>query len=176
MVYYKPVFSLIRGFICPDGSVEDKLNALRTECVVASWPDKLNSARAEANTLVYRAFVSLFAGKRLKFLSNPRMQFDASSGLIVNLQPDLLLEVDGRVELWKFGTCVKPRKQRTVEAILRMFHTSSRGKGLSLLPSQIRFFNARTGETTVGSDEDRELIVEIVSAADAFAEAWNEFA
>ncbi len=171
MGYYKPVFRVIRGTLSPKGSREEKLSALREGCVVATWTDKLNDARIEANVLVYRSFGSLFHNKKVEFLPNPRLKFQACKNLIVNLQPDLYVLVDGELELWKFGTCVKARKERTIQAILQMFATAAESKGLGLMSDQIRYFDARSGQVSVHGLLSPDLQKEIAQAAQELEEA-----
>ena len=105
MIDYKPSLRIIKGSLCPEGTLDDKLAALRKACIIASWTDKLSDARIASNTRVYNAFRSEFGNEKLQVLSSPRMQFLASQDVAVNLQPELYAEVDGTLMMWKFGMC-----------------------------------------------------------------------
>ena len=78
MVYYSPALQLMRGRICPDGTLVEKLKALQDRCFITAWPEKLNNARFQANTMVYKAFRAEFGNKKLKFFASPRLQTRAT--------------------------------------------------------------------------------------------------
>jgi hypothetical protein len=176
MIYYNPALRLIKGTLCPNGTLDEKLAALREACIIDSWTDKLNDARIASNTRVYKAFRSEFGNKKLQIFSSPRMQYLASTEVAVNLQPELYAEVDGSLMLWKFGMCKDPRTEYVVHAILQILNQASKHKGLDVPIQQIRFLDTMTGKTYAESNADEALETSIRQTAKALAEAWNHAA
>jgi hypothetical protein len=173
MVYYRPALQIIRGTLCPDGNLDQKLAALRKACIRPNVPDKLNDARIAANTLVYRAFRNEFGQKQLYVFSNPRMQFLPSTEVAINLQPELYAEVDGSVMMWKIGMSKKTPQGDTIRAILQMLTRAIQHKGLQIPIEQIRFLDARTGKIYVEEAPDVRLEKHLQKTAQALAEAWR---
>lgn len=176
MVYYKPALQLIRGRLCPDGTLDQKLKALRDACIVAKWPDKLNDARIASNTLVYRAFRSEFGDKRLEIFSNPRLQYLATTEVAINLQPELFATVDGVQMMWKFGMSKRVPSEETIRIVLQMMARAIKHKGLQLPISQLRFFDVRSGKIFVERLPDVALENRLRPTAKALAEAWDRAA
>ncbi|HZY62952.1 MAG TPA: hypothetical protein VFE38_10525 [Edaphobacter sp.] len=176
MIYYKPALQLMRGRLCADGTMDQKLAALREACIITSWPDKLNDARIEANTLAYKAFYSEFGSKKLKIFPNPRLQCLISTDVAVNLQPEFFAEVDGLVMMWKFGMSKKSRPEHTIRLILQMLSRAISHKGLQVPIHQVRFLDTRTGKIYVESVPDADLEKRLKSTARALADAWEKVA
>jgi len=176
MIYYKPALQLMRGRLCVDGSMDQKLAALRAACVIDKWPDKLNDARIAANTLAYRAFYSEFGDKKLNIFSNPRLQCLLSTEVAVNLQPELFAEIDGITMMWKFGMSKKSRSEATIRIVLQMLSRAIGHKGLRIPIHQVRFFDTRTGKTYVEHVPDADFERHLKPIAKALAEAWEKAA
>ncbi|MBS1799665.1 MAG: hypothetical protein JSS95_07560 [Acidobacteria bacterium] len=176
MVYYKPALQLMRGRLCPKGTMDQKLTALREACIVASWTDKLNDARIAANTIAYRAFYSEFGNKRLKIFPNPRLQCLVSTNVAVNLQPEFFAEVDGTVMMWKFGMSKRSRSEQTIRLILQMMSRASKHKGIEVPIHQMRFFDTRTGRTYVETVLDVDFEKRLKPLAKALADIWDQAA
>jgi hypothetical protein len=176
MIYYNPALRVIRGTLCPDGTLEDKLGALRKACVIASWTDKLNDARIASNTRVYKAFRSQFGNKKLEILSSPRLQFLASTDVAVNLQPELYATVDGSLMMWKFGMSRDSRPEHTIHLILQILSRATKHKGLQIPIEQIRFLDTMTGKTYAEDGLNAKLEEELRPTVKALAEAWGKAA
>jgi hypothetical protein len=176
MIYYKPVLQLMRGRLCANGTIDQKLAALREACIIIKWPDKLNDARIAANTQVYRAFYSEFGNKKLKIFSNPRLQCLVSTDVAINLQPEFFAEVDGTVMMWKLGMSKKHRPEHIIRLILQMLSRAVSHKGLQVSIHQIRFLDTRTGKTYVESVPNADLEKLLKPTAKALAAAWNRAA
>jgi hypothetical protein len=176
MIYYNPALRVIKGSLCPNGTLDEKLAALREACIISSWTDKLNDARIASNTRVYKAFRSEFANKNLRIQSSPRMQFLASPEVAVNLQPELYAEVDGEMMMWKFGMCKDSRPEYIVRMILQILVRASKHKGLQLPINQIRFLDTITGKTYIETGLNPVLETHLQDAVHALAEAWGKAA
>jgi hypothetical protein len=176
MIYYKPALQLMRGRLCPDGTLEQKLAALRTACISAKWPEKLNDARIAANTLAYRAFRDEFGNKKLEIFSSPRLQYIATTEVAVNLQAELYASVDGALMMWKFGLSKKSPSEETIRIILQMMAQAIKHKGLALSITQVRFFDLRSGSIYMESVLDPALAKKLGPTAKAIAEAWERAA
>jgi hypothetical protein len=176
MIYYNPVLRVIKGKLCPDGTLDEKLAALRKACIIPAWTDKLNDARIASNTRVYKAFRSEFGNKKLKILSSPRMQFLASTEVAVNLHPDLYMEVDGVVMMWKFGMSKDSRPEHIIRMILQILGRASKHKGLQIPIKQIRFLDTMTGKTYVEDGLSAVLEAQLQDSVQALAEVWSKAA
>jgi hypothetical protein len=176
MIYYNPVLRVIKGLLCPVGTLDDKLAALREACVIPSWTDKLNDARIASNTRVYRAFRSQFGNKKLEILSSPRMQFLASTEVAVNLQPEFYGKVDGSLMMWKFGMSKDSRPEPTIHLILQILSRATRHKGLQIPIEQIRFLDTITGKTYKEDGINAKLEEELLPTVTALADAWDRVA
>jgi hypothetical protein len=176
MVYYNPALRVIKGTLCPNGTLDEKLAALREACIVPASTDKLNDARIASNTRVFRAFRSAFANKELHIFSSPRMQFLASTEVAVNLQPELYAEVDGSLMLWKFGMCKNSRPVHVIHAILQILSRASKHKGLEVPIQQIRFLDTMTGKTYAEDALNTKLDEELRPTIKALADAWGKAA
>jgi hypothetical protein len=176
MIYYNPALRLIRGTLCPNSTLDEKLAALREACIIDSWTDKLNDARIASNTRVYKAFRSEFGNKKLQVYSSPRMQYLASTEVAVNLQPELYAEVDGLPMLWKFGMCKDSRPEDVIHAILQILSRASKHKGLEVPIQQIRYLDTMTGKTYAEYGPDPHLEVSLRQTAKVLADAWDNAA
>jgi hypothetical protein len=176
MIYYNPALRVIKGRLCPDGTVDEKLAALREACIIPAWTDRLNDARIASNTRVYKAFRSEFGNKKLKIRSSPRMQFRASSEVAVNLQPDLYVEVDGVVMMWKFGMSKDSRPEHVIRMILQILGRASNNKGLQISVKQIKFLDTMTGKTYVEDSLSPVLDAQLEGPSKALADAWSKAA
>jgi hypothetical protein len=175
-VYYRPALQIIRGTLCPNGTLDEKLAALRQACIRPTSTDKLNDARIVANALVYRAFRDEFGTKQLNIFSNPRMQFLASTDVAINLQPELYAEIDGAIMMWKFGMSKKTPKEPTIRAILQMLTRATKHKGLDIPIDQIRFLDVRTGKIYAEATADASLDRHLKKIAQDLADAWDKAA
>lgn len=175
-VHYRPVLQIIRGTLCPDGTLEQKLAALRKACIRSTSTDKLNNARIESNALVFRAFREKFGTSQLNVFSNPRMQYVASTDVAINLHPELYAEVDGRVMMWKFGMSKKRYRDETIRAILQMLMRATKHKGLDIPADDIRFLDVRAGKVFHEQAPDPALDRRLRATAQALADAWQKAA
>jgi hypothetical protein len=175
-VHYRPALQIIRGTLCPDGTLEQKLAALKKACIRPKSTDKLNNARIESNALVFRAFREEFGRKHLKVFSNPRMQFLATTDVAVNLHPELYAEVDGKIMMWKFGMSKKRYRDETVRAILQMLMRATKHKGLDVPLENIRFLDVRAGKVFYEQAPDPVLDVRLKATAQALAKVWQKAA
>jgi hypothetical protein len=173
MIYYNPALRVIKGSLCAGGTRDEKLAALREACIIPAWTDKLNEARIASNTRVYKAFHSEFGNKKLKILSSPRMQFLASTEVAVNLNPDLYVEVDGVVMMWKFGMSKDSRPEYIIRMILQILGRASKNKGLQIPINQIRFLDTMTGKTYVEEAFSPVLETQLRATVQALADAWD---
>jgi hypothetical protein len=176
MIYYKPAMRVIKGTLCPDGTLDEKLAALREACILPAWTDKLNDARIASNTRVYKAFRSEFGNKKLKIRSSPRMQFLASTEVAVNLQPELYVEVDGVAMMWKFGMSKDSRPEYIIRMILQILGRASKNKGLQVPIEQIKFLDTMTGKTYAEDELSPALEAQLQEAVQALADAWGKAA
>lgn len=172
-VYYQPVLRLIRGTLCPDGTLDQKYAALRDACINPTSTDKLNDARIASNTRVFKAFCSEFGNRTLSVFSNPRMQFIACEDVAVNLQPELHAEVDGVRMMWKFGLKKRSRSDGAIRAILQMLARASKHKGIELPIQQVRFLDTMTGKTYAESTADLSIEKDLRQKARLLAEVWD---
>jgi hypothetical protein len=173
MIYYNPALRVIKGTLCPDGTLDEKLAALRGACIIASWTDKLNDARIASNTRVYKAFRSQFGNKKLEILSSPRMQFLASAEVAVNLQPELYAKVDGSLMMWKFGMSKDSRPEHTIHLILQILSRAAKHKGLRVPIEQIQFLDTMTGNTYAENGLNVKLEEELKPTVEALVDAWG---
>ncbi|HEY5056729.1 MAG TPA: hypothetical protein VII58_11255 [Acidobacteriaceae bacterium] len=176
MIYYSPALRLIRGKLCPNGSLDEKLAALRGACIIASWTDKLNDARIASNTRVFKAFRSVFGNRKLKILSSPRMQYLASTDVAVNLQPELYVEVDGALMMWKFGMCKDTRPDRVIGIILQVMEKAARHKGLALSLEQMGYLDTVTGKTYIERTPNPKLESELEPSVSSLVRVWERAA
>jgi hypothetical protein len=79
------------------------------------------------------------SGPVMRPASSPRMQFLASKEVAVNLQPDLYVDVEGVVMMWKFGMSKDSRPEHIIRMILQILGRASKHKGLEIPIKQIRF-------------------------------------
>lgn len=173
MIYYKPALSLIKGTLCPDGNLDEKLAALRKACIIPKWTDKLNDARTASNTRVYKSFRSEFGNKKLNVLSSPRMQFLASDELAVNLEPEFYAQVDGTVMMWKFGMAKDAQPEYIARIIIQLLSRASARKGIDISIEQIRFLDTNTGKTYSERSINVSLDEQLKDVANALAKEWS---
>jgi hypothetical protein len=176
MVYYSPALQLMRGRLCPDGTLEDKLRTLPDRCFIAAWPEKLNDARLQANVLAYKAFHAEFGKKKLKVFSSPRLQCLLSTDVAVNLQPELYAEVDGVPMVWKLGLSKDAPGEQTIRYILQMMCRALKHKGHSIPIQHICYFDVRAGKIYADSVVDGELEKKLKPVAKALADIWEKAA
>ena len=174
--YYRPALQAMRGRLCPEGTLTEKLTALKIACIKATSTAKLNDARVEANVAVYKAFRAEFGDKKLRIFANPRMQYLASTEVAVNLQPELYAEVDGLTMMWKFGMTKKSRSETTIRTILQIMSKASQHKGFAIPIQQFRFFDLRTGKVFVEMAADVTFQKKLASIVNALADAWSQAA
>lgn len=172
MVYYKPALRLIKGTLCPDGNLDEKLAALRDACIIPKWTDKLNDARIASNTRVYKSFRSEFGNKKLKVFASPRMQFAASTEISVNLEPEFYAEVDGTVMMWKFGMAKHTQPEHIVRIIIQLLNRASTHKGITVPIEHIRFLDTTTGKTYSEGYVNFSLDEQLKDVANALAKEW----
>jgi hypothetical protein len=173
IVYYSPALRIMRGRLCPEGSLEEKLAALREHCVIAKWTDKLNEARLEANVLVLKAFHAHFGNKRLKIFPSPKLACLLSASVAITIQPELYATVDGVPMVWKLHVNKNPPREKTIRLILQMLHRALKSKGLAVPIRQICFFDLRSGSMYVENVADESLEKTLRPVAKALAEAWE---
>jgi hypothetical protein len=176
MVYYNPALRLIKGTLCPNGTLNEKITALKAACIVPTWTDKLNDARIASNTRVFRAFRSAFANQDLHIFSSPRMQFLASTEVAVNLQPELYAEIDGALMLWKFGMSKNSRSEPVIHTILQILSRASMHKGLEVPIQQIRFLDTMNGKIYSEHGINTRLEEELRPTVKALADTWSKVA
>lgn len=173
IVYYGPALQLMRGRLCPDGNMDQKIAALRKKCLEIDWTEKLLDACIEANALVFRAFHDHFGAKKLRVFPSPRLRCAVADSLSVNLQPELYAEVDGVRMIWKLHMSKKSPRKETIGHILQMLNMAVAGRGLNVPIQQICFFELRTGRIYVQSAVDDQLKSKLGPTAAALAEAWE---
>jgi len=176
MNYYSPALRLIRGTLCPNGTLDQKLTALRSACIVQASTDKLNDARIAANARVYSAFRSEFGDKVLHIYPSPRMQFLASTEVAINLQPELYADVDGSLMMWKFGMCKDSRPDHIIHTILQILSRASKHKGLDVPIHQIRFLDTMTGKIYSNGSVDTLLENSIKQTVKDLVKVWDQAA
>lgn len=173
IVYYSPALRTMRGRLCPDGNLEEKIAALRENCVISNWTDKLNDARFDANVIVLKAFYAQFGNKKLKIFPSPRLSCLVSAEVAVTIQPELYAEVDGVPMVWKLHLSKNPPKEKTIRFVLQMLHRGLKDKGLCLPLQQICFLDLRSGSIYVEYVADNSLDKTLRPVAKALAKAWE---
>ena len=176
VIYYSPALQLMRGRLCPNGTLAEKLKSLPAKCFIKSWTDKLNDARLESNTLVFKAFYSEFGNKKLKVFSSPRLQCLLSTDVAISMQPDLYAEVDGVSMVWKLGLSKDSPNEQTIRYILQMMNRALKHKGIDLPIEQICYFDVRPGKIYVEKSADGTFVTKIAPKAAALAKAWEAVA
>ena len=171
--YYQPVLQLMRGRLCAEGSLSEKLTALKEECVRDTWPDKLNEARVKANLAVYAGFRRTFGTKKLKFYPNPRMHCLISEHLAVNISPELYAEVDGVLSMWKVSMSKDCRKEQSCRVTLQSLKQASKNKGLDVPINCIYFLDLRSGRIFSEPDEDALWRQKLSPVAKALVTTWE---
>jgi hypothetical protein len=174
--YYFPALRAIRGTLCPHGTFSEKLAAVRQASFSLKSTDKLNDARIESNTRVFRAFHAEFGGKRLCIRANPQLEFKPITDLVVNLKPDLFGEVDDVLMLWKFGICKKPRPLVSVRALIQAAAVASESKGLHVPIHQIRYLDTFTGKTFSEALDDAAIRKKLEDVAYTLSQMWDKVA
>jgi hypothetical protein len=142
--YYMPSIRAIKGTLCSDGNVDATLAAIREACIRPKCTDKLNDARIQSNVRVYRSFRSAFGNLPIVVFPSPRMPFLGPYGISVNMQPELLFEAEGKLQLLKLGLRRRPRKPETIEALLQMFFVAAHAKGIDLPLERVHFLETVT--------------------------------
>lgn len=176
IVYYSPALQLMRGRLCPSEPLPDKLKILPSKCFIEAWPEKLNTARLEANTLVFKAFHAEFGNRRLKVFASPRLHCILSSEVAVAMQPELHAEVDGIPMVWKLGLSKVSPNEETIRNILQMLYRGLKHKGFSIPIHNICYFDVRAGKIHVEEIEDSDFVSKIGPTAAALAKAWGSAA
>jgi hypothetical protein len=104
------------------------------------------------------------------------MQFLASTEVAVNLHPDLYVEVDGVVMMWKFGMSKDSRPEHIIRMILQILGRASKHKGLQIPIKHIRFLDTMTGKTYVEDGLSPVLEAQLQGTVQALADAWGKAA
>jgi len=173
IIYYSPALQLMRGRLCPDGTLSEKLQSLHTKCFIESWTDKLNDARLQSNTLVFKAFHSVFGNKKLKVFSSPRLQCLLSIDVAVSMQPELHAEVDGVPMVWKLGLSIDSPNEQTIRYILQMLNRALKHKGMDIPIEHICYLDVRASKIYVEKHADSDFVSKIGPRAVALAKAWE---
>lgn len=171
--YYMPALRAIRGKLCPDGPVDEKIAVIAKACVRPTWTDNANDGRIESNIRVFRVFRSAFGNKNIKVFPSPKMQFLVSNDVAVNLQPDLFFEMDETTIMLKLGLCRNPRPEHVVRIVLQAFNRASKKKGLKLPITNVQFLDTMSGDTFVEHKENADLENNLAAVAKDLNERWN---
>lgn len=176
MVYYSPALQMMRGRLCPSGTLPEKLQVLRTCCVIEKWTDKLNDARIQANVLVFNAFHAQFGNRKLKVFASPRLQCLLTSEVAVNIQPELYAEVDGTPMVWKLNMSRTCPSETTISYILQMMNRALLHKGLTIPIEQVCFLDLRSGQLYAEATSDPDFEKKLLPVTKALADTWKEVA
>jgi hypothetical protein len=176
MVYYSPALQLMRGRLCPDGTLDEKLKALPAKCHIEAWTDKLNDARLQSNALVFNAFHSVFGRKKLRVFSSPRLQCLLSTDVAVNMQPELYAEIDGVPTILKLGMSKDCPSEQVIRSILQMMARALKHKGIEIPIDHICYFDVRGGKIYSENAVDGDFVRKIMPKVSALAKAWEEAA
>ncbi|WP_353072459.1 hypothetical protein [Tunturiibacter gelidiferens] len=170
--YYTPALQVIKRTLCPDGTAEQKVAAIAAVCSSRpTWTDQANDSRKESNVRVFRAFHSKFGSKEIKIFPAPRMQFQVSKDVAVNIQPDLFFESEKHVTMLKLGLCKKPRSESAVRLILQALSKASKRKGLKLPIKNFQFLDTVSGNSFVEHDEKIDLEEHLAAVANDLNES-----
>lgn len=174
--HYVPVLNAIKGKLCPEGTVDEKIEAIAQGCIRPTSTDQLNQARIGSNVQVFHAFRSVFGNTVADVFPCPRMQFLAAPDVLVNLQPDLYFESDGQRAMVKLAVSKRRRPEPVARMILQMLYRGALGRSLDIPISQLFFIDVRLGKTYVESAVSESLELELAPVTQQLNDLWTEAA
>jgi hypothetical protein len=172
-IYYTPSLRAIKGTLCPEGTLEEKISAIEEACIRPAWTGSANEARVQSNVRVFKTFRSVYGNKDLNLFPSPRMQFLASKDVAINLQPDVFFEMDDETFMLKLGLSKSPRSENAVRVLLQAFGRAARRRELKIPISRIQFLDTISGDSYVEENEDLELESDLLGITNDLNYRWN---
>lgn len=172
-VYYRPAKRALTGKLCPGGSIDEKIQAIREECIVPAWTDKLNDARIANNVRVFRVVRSILGNREISALPNPRMQFLASSEVAINMQSDLFFESENGLTMILLGLKKKCWPDDTIKKIIQMLYKATQHKGLNISIARILYLETGAEKLHCEPTVNTGLIKDLASVTEDLLRRWE---